>query len=124
MTEPTTPGELEAAINASFDSSEDGPQKAWFYVDGQNSPRVIYQTYAFKHGGPQPLETQIPELCAAMYTAFTAALHQHRLDGIPYGNKVYWRRRPVIEVVDGVTRLTMRIGIEGFSALGHDPSAE
>lgn len=115
MNEAQLVGEVAAAFGK---ASVDGPQKAWFYVLESADRRVIYQTVAVGKAAPESPEV-VAELCQAALDAVKHAIAQH--DQEKLGNPLYWRRRPTVEHINGVTRLSFRIGVEGFSMIGHHP---
>lgn len=115
---PKTLAELEQALAERF-TCVDGPAKAWFNVDGDPARKVIYQTFAVRGAVALPVEVQEEQLVVAMWAAIENALAKHEKTGAT----LYWRKRPVIEH-DGSAVLRMRFGIEGFSAIGHNPTRE
>lgn len=117
-----TIADLEAALAQRF-TCVDGPAKAWFNIEDDPKRPVIYQSFGLRSTGPDPDEVHEERLVIAMWAVIENALEKHSAEHMTIGTTLYWRIRPVMKN-DGSTFLRMRFGIEGFSAIGHNPTRE
>lgn len=123
MNELLNIADLVETLEKRFKAVE-GADKAYLYVDGDLNRRVIHQTFAVGVSNAKPAEEQEDELVDLMLEVIAKALDAHEAQKIPIGTTLYWRKRPEISFFPGGARLRMRFGIEGFSAIGHNPTRE